>query len=296
MQSQEIFDAISPLREMAAYEVLWDMPHASVKKISEIIFKNKDVILSQLVCSKTIDSYVKELKEIIFSKSPNFETSFVGEADYPKKLFDAKHPTPLLYYIGAWDLIFSPSIAIVGTGNPKPEIIRRTRHIVKKLVQDNFTIASGLSKGIDTVVHEAAIANRGRTIGIIGTPINLTYPKENSNLQTIIASKYLLVSQVPFIRYYKQNYIKNSIFFTERNKTMSALTLGTLIVEIDDTPDLLIQAEAALYQKRKLFILDSCCTNKKLTWPMKLLERGAVLVKNYSEIRNSLCHETSTQK
>ena len=100
--------------------------------------------------------------------------------------------------------------------------------------------------------------------------------------------EHLLVSQVPLLRYRQQNYEKNRFFFPERNKTMSALSLATVIAEAGETSGALIQAKAAIDQGRRLFILDSCFQNKALSWPSKFLSQGAVCVKTYEDIREAM--------
>jgi len=287
--------ALSPIREIAAYEALWSTPNASVKNIAEVMMHHPQSPLSLLVEPDLIDDYLNQVRKVIKPIISKFGVCFIGEADYPKKLSDAKYPVPLLYFMGAWDLIYSPSVSVVGTRNPTQDGIKRTQKLVKELVKDGYTIISGLAKGIDTVAHETALACGGKTIAVIGTPINENYPKENKELQNEIATQHLLISQVPLIRYSRQDYRLNRFFFPERNKTMSALSLGTIIVEAGETSGSLIQATAALEQKRKLFILDSCFRNSELTWPAKYLEKGAIKVKEYQDIRSELnkTHEHS---
>jgi DNA processing protein len=169
----------------------------------------------------------------------------------------------------------------VGTRNPTEDGIARTRKLAKLLVRDGFTIVSGLAKGIDTAAHLAAIEAQGSTIAVIGTPLTMSYPKENSSLQDRIAREFLLISQVPFLSN------MHRAFFPERNKTMSALTLGTVIVEAGETSGTLIQAKAALDQGRKLFILDSCF-QRGLKWPERLKTLGAIRVQDYEDIRGHL--------
>lgn len=282
------FNALSPLREIAAYEALWSLANASVKKIAETIKHRPQLPLSFLVDQDLINAHLDQIRTIIKPLMPKFGVSFIGEADYPEKLLDAKYPIPLLYFMGFWDLIYSPSVSVVGTRNPTIEGIKRTQKLVKELVQEGYTIISGLAKGIDTIAHETAIACGGKTIAVIGTPINHNYPKENSELQNKISNEHLLISQVPLIRYSQQDYRLNRFFFPERNKTMSALSLGTIIVEAGETSGSLIQAAAALEQNRKLFILDNCFRNTELTWPAKYLKKGAIKVKEFQDIRNEL--------
>jgi len=98
----------------------------------------------------------------------------------------------------------------------------------------------------------------------------------------------LLISQVPVCRYNEQGPTVNRTFFPERNITMSALTKATIIVEAGETSGTLTQARAALHQGRKLFILDSCFKDERLTWPRKYEERGAVRVRDYDDIERHL--------
>ncbi|MFZ2316098.1 MAG: DNA-processing protein DprA [Gammaproteobacteria bacterium] len=285
----EFFEfATSPMREAAAYEALWDNDTASVKSISEKVFKKNFISFSSLIDPEVVDRYLKVINHKFEEMNYNIGMHFLGDAEYPDKLLDAKYPTPFIYFSGKWDLAFSPSVAIVGTRNPSPEGIKRTIQLVRNLVADNFTITSGLAAGIDTAAHQAAIDLKGNTIGVIGTPISEHYPRSNSALQKKIASEHLLISQVPFIKYDHQDYRKNRFFFPERNKTMSALTMATIIVEAGETSGSLIQAKAALEQGRKLFILDSCFHNENLTWPKKYEGMGAIRVRDYSDIINSL--------
>lgn len=170
--------------------------------------------------------------------------------------------------------------------------IERTKRLTRYLVEDNFTIVSGLAKGVDTLAHRTAIECGGNTIAVIGTPLNEHYPKENEKLQRQIAQKHLLISQVPVLRYSMQDYRINRAFFPERNKTMSALTEATIIIEASDTSGTLIQARAAFYQGRKLFILDSCFRNTQLSWPSHFEKMGAIRVREYEDIRKVLVTES----
>src|SRR6185369_15401266 len=128
-----------------------------------------------------------------------------GEVDYPERLRDATHPVELLYFQGNWQLVMTRAVAVVGTRKPTAEGVKRTKQLVQKLVEDKFTIVSGLAEGIDTAAHMAAIDAKGQTIAVIGTPLGLFYPKANVELQKKIAREFLLISQVPVERYEAQN-------------------------------------------------------------------------------------------
>lgn len=281
--------AVSPMREMAAYEALWDQDKATFKSIADHVRDHPGALPSDFVTQETIEKYSVRLQEI-FEKFHvgRFGIRVHGANEYPQKLRDARHPIEVLYYQGFWNLVETPSIAVVGARKVSEEGVRRTRRLVKNLVDDGFTIVSGLAEGVDRAAHTAAIEAGGQTIGVIGTPISHYYPKENKKLQDIIREKYLLISQVPFKRYIEHDYRLNRIFFPERNITMSALTRGTVIIEASDTSGTLYQARAALAQGRKLFILESCFQNSKITWPEKYLKKGAIRVKDYEDVQREL--------
>ncbi len=281
---------ISPSWEMGAYEALWVHQKATFKTIAHCFRNSPNAIPSELVSEGEIHvALSKVLDEISRARIHDFGVRVHGSEDYPEGLRDAVHPVELLYYRGWWDLIDSPKrIAIVGSRNVSEDGIRRTRKLVKLLVQDGYTIVSGLAKGVDTAAHTTAIDNGGSTIAVIGTPITEYYPPENKKLQDLIAEKFLLVSQVPIWRYSTQDYRSNRLFFPERNATMSALSQATVIVEASDTSGTLVQARAALQQGRKLFILDNCFRNPKLTWPARFQEQGAIRVTGIDDIRAAL--------
>jgi DNA processing protein len=281
--------AISPLQELGAYEALWEAPDASFKSLSEKFAARPGSVPSDFVPSGRASECATFVRQRFHEADvARFGVRVHGAGDYPAKLRDAAYPVELIYYQGWWDLAESRSVAVVGTREPTPDGVTRTRQLVKKLVRDNFTIMSGLAAGIDTTAHETAIEEGGRTIAVIGTPLSHTYPRENSELQRKIATEFLIISQVPVRRYESQDYRRNRLFFPERNITMSALTEATIIVEAGETSGTLIQARAALQQGRKLFILDSCFRNKSITWPQKFAKKGAIRVMDYDDVRQHL--------
>jgi DNA processing protein len=281
--------AISPLKELGAYEALWDQKGTSFKKIAEMHRVRPGSVPSDFVPETRAYEFADRVCDLLAkARVDEFGVRVHGAGEYPERLRDAAYPVELLYFQGWWDLIATRSVAVVGTRKPSNEGVARTRRLVKELVADKFTIISGLAAGIDTVAHTTAIEFGGWTIGVIGTPISEAYPKENAELQARIANEYLLISQIPVWRYSQQGPRGNRLFFPERNVTMSALTEATIIVEAGETSGTLIQANAALEQGRKLFILDSCFRNSSLTWPEKLAKKGAIRVTEYDDIRRHL--------
>lgn len=286
--------AVSPWVEMGAYEALWRRPRTTFKSLAKKFGKHPGSRPSDfLTCDEEWDE-AHECAEFVKSRFNEagigrFGVEVHGAGEYPMKLRDAEHPIELLYHQGWWDLVYSPSVAVVGTRKPSGKGLKRTRKLVRKLVEGDFTIVSGLAAGIDRMAHETAIENDGRTIAVLGTPLSHVYPKENCELQRRIAKEFLVVSQVPVRRYESTNDPRsNRFFFPERNITMSALTDATIIVEAGENSGTMVQARAALAQDRKLFILASCFEDRSLNWPARLLDKGAIQVRDYDEILERL--------
>ncbi len=290
LESKEVESrVISPYMELGAYEALWMEPKASFKSIADKFRERPDAVPSTFVPDVTARKYAVRARDMLTKAGVReFGISVHGTGEYPMKLRAAKHPVELLYYQGWWDLVYSPCVAVVGARTPSEGGIARTKRLVKCLIEDKWTVVSGLARGIDTVAHEATIENGGRTIAVIGTPLNVRYPRENAELQDLIAKQYLVISQVPVCRYQTTLPTANRFFFPERNITMSALTEATIIVEVTDTSGTLVQARHALKQNRKLFILENNFQNASLKWPHRLEKQGAIRVREYDDIRRHL--------
>lgn len=275
--------------EMCAYESLWMGQGAWFANLAALFRTNPGALPSELVPEEEVSRTRAMLIDLLGEERlRTIGIRVNGAGEYPKKLRDADHPVEVLYYEGNWELVETPSVAIVGTRSPSDEGAINAGRIAHSLSKAGYTIVSGLAKGIDTAAHTAAIAAGGKTIAVIGTPLTDSYPKENRILQEEIARRFLVVSQVPFLRYQNQNYRTNRLFFPARNVTMSALTQATIIVEAGNTSGTLVQARAALAQGRKLFILESCFRKPGLTWPERFEKLGAVRIKNVSHLMEEL--------
>jgi len=290
MRGTDMFDdAIDAALELGAYEQLWMKDGASFRSLADRCSRDANIRPSDLIdageARRTGARIIDRFRSTLAGK---FNVRLHGELEYPVRLREATHPVELLYYQGSWDLIHTRSVAVVGTREPSDDGRARARKMVKALVEDGFTIASGLARGIDTVAHRTAIEAGGRTIAVLGTPLDEHYPAENAELQALIAREHLVVTQVPVERYAVQNPRSNRFFFPERNKTMSALTEATIIIEAGETSGTLVQAREALKQGRKLFILNSAFENSRLTWPERFEKQGAIRVRDYDDVRQRL--------
>lgn len=285
-----IENAISPYAEMIAYETLWALPKVSLKTIADW-FAQSPVVPSKLLRMRESGEMFSGISERRAQVAAFLQTIPVpfsicvnGTFQYPKRLRDAKHPVELFYYQGDIGLLDSRGISIVGARECSQDGKRRAAKLAKGLVELGFSIVSGLAKGIDTAAMEAAIEAGGHTIGVIGTPIDQAYPKENQALQDKVARGHLLVSQVPFYRYKTEPFSAHRYYFPQRNETMAAISEATVIVEASDTSGSLTQARACVQQGRKLFILNSCFERADITWPAKYEREGAIRVRDFEDI------------
>ena len=271
--------------EMGAYECLWAEPAATQKRVSDRLRANPETLPSALVPedkAQTMAQWVIDYHRERGVRRFGVRVHRAGE--YPWRLRDARHPVEVLQYRGIWELSEGRCVAIVGTRKPSEDGVRRTRKLATLLARHGFTVVSGLAAGVDTQAHKAAIEADAPTIAVIGTPVSDSYPRENAGLQHEIATHHLLISEIPVYRYAQQDWRANRSWFPQRNATMSALTEATIIVEASNTSGTLIQARAALYQKRKLFILNSCFERSDLTWPERFQRQGAIRVRDLDDI------------
>ena len=293
---------LSPRKEMLAYETLWAIED-SIENIKEKdlreLFYQYTPIESLKELSSQANFYEQEYDKIQNEVIQFFKTNFSDQIktfsivvnrsiQYPDSL-KTGYPIGLFYYKGNLDTLDTKRcVSIVGTRKASQEGIAKTKEISGELVKQGFTIVSGLAKGIDTIAHQSAIDNGGNTIGVIGTPINEYYSKENKDLQDRIAKDFLLISHVPFYKYAKESFNHHRFHFPRRNLTMASISEATIIIEASDTSGSLIQADKCCKLGKKLFILDSCFKNPEIKWPDKYEKKGAIRVKNSSEILNYL--------
>ena len=251
-------EPVSPYLEMGAYEALWLEKGASFKTIADKFRSDPYALPSDFIAPDRSRECAAAVTET-FTKAGivRFGVRVNQAGEYPCRLREARNPVELLYYRGAWELSERRSVAIVGSRKASEKGRMRAARIAKLMIEKGITVVSGLAEGIDSAAHIAALEAGGPTIAVVGTPLHHVYPKKHYLLQERIARNFLLISQVPALRYDQQDYRQNRLFFPERNVTMSALTEATIIVEAGETSGTLTQARAALHQGRKLFILNS---------------------------------------
>lgn len=281
----------SLILELGAYEELCLRPGATFKTLSQWISATPNGLPSDLVNLRVAERHAREVSDrFAASELTGVNMRLFGTCDYPQRLYDARYPLRAFYFRGDWSLLDTPTVAVVGARKLSEHGASRARRLVRNLVEDGFTIVSGLAAGTDTVAHMTALEMGGRTIAVLGTPIHKVYPRQNAELQRVIAEQFLVISQVPVLLYESKDWRYNRKFFPERNVTMSALTDASIIVEIGESNGTYIQSKAALDQGRPLFLLNNCFKKKGISWPARFAECGAVRVYEYEDIRKRIAH------
>ena len=184
---------------------------------------------------------------------------------------EEKFAPKIIYHKGSIQIpLPCARVAVIGTREPTEEGISAARQVSKTLVENDVIIVSGLAKGIDSVGHKTAIENGGKTIAVIGTPLNKTYPKENTDLQEELMKNHLVISQFPV------GHITTKKDFVFRNRTMPLISDASVIVEAGEGSGTLYQGWEALRLGRPLFICKSVVHNPKLEWPKEMIKYGAI--------------------
>ncbi len=205
-----------------------------------------------------------------------------GQDTYPEMLAQIPGPPLALYVNGNVDVLQLPSLAIIGSRNPTQGGLRNAHDFSKHLASRGFAIVSGLAQGIDTAAHEGALDADGKTIAFLGTGIDRVYPAANRDLAHAIAENGALVSEYPL------GAPPERWHFPERNRLISGLSLGTLVVEAARRSGSLITARLAAEQGREVFALPGSIHNALARGCHELIRQGAKLVETAGDIFSEL--------
>jgi len=202
---------------------------------------------------------------------------------YPAQLKQIYDPPLILYVRGNDAVISQPGIALVGTRHPTPYGSGMSERLACDLAARGLVIFSGMARGIDTAGHRGAIAAKGKTVAVWGTGVDEVYPKENKKLaEQILALGGAVISEFPIGTFpAPQN-------FPIRNRIISGISLGVLVVEAAEYSGTRITARCALEQNREVFAVPGNVTNKGSWTPNTLIKQGAKLVATWEDVWEEL--------
>jgi DNA processing protein len=202
--------------------------------------------------------------------------------DYPARLKEIYDYPPILYVRGSILAQDEWCLAVVGTRRPTVYGRQVTEEIVTELARSKITIVSGLAKGIDTIAHQSALEAGGRSIAAFACGLDVVYPAENANLARTIIKQGALVSE------YHLGTRPKPENFPRRNRIMSGLILGVLVVEAGATSGALITAHLALEQNREVFAIPGSILSPASRGTNHLIQEGAKLVSDFTDILEEL--------
>lgn len=206
----------------------------------------------------------------------------LDDEEYPPHLKEIYAPPPVLFVKGSCEVFKKHSIAIVGTRRFSPYGKNVTATLVKDLVQKGLVIVSGLAQGIDTIAHQTCLENNGETIAVLGCGIDTCYPKENKQLSERIMGAGAVVSEFPI------GTQPESFNFPRRNRIISGLAAGVVVIEAPVKSGSLITANYALQQGRDVFAVPGSIFSAGSMGPFNLIKDGAIPVMCANDISDSI--------
>ena len=223
----------------------------------------------------------EELKKL--ATVPGVTLVSLGSSLYPEHLAEIYDPPLVLYVRGDARVLLEPAIAIIGTRHPTPYGLGMAERLSQDLANCGLVILSGLARGIDSMAHKGAIMARGRTVAVFGTGIDVVYPRENRKLtEQFFELGGALVSEFPLATG------PNPHNFPLRNRIISGLSRGVLVIEAGEFSGTRITSRCALEQCREVFAVPGNVTNKLAFTPNTLIKQGAKLIATWEDVFEEL--------
>lgn len=250
---------------------IYVLPPSQLSKLLLLSTKNAAIFYADL--------HNETLKDQIKRDVNNFTVITIVDENYPHVLKPIKDPPFVLYALGNPLLLqLSPSLSVIGTRNPSNEAMLKMKLLVKPLIEKNWLIVSGMAKGIDSYAHKLALGYRNNTIAVLGGGFNHIYPKQNTMLYKQIAEKGLVLSEYP------PDVPPKRFHFPERNRIISGLSFGTLVIEATERSGTLITVDQALDQGREVYAVPGSPLIPQTKGCHQMIQDGAKLVQNVQDI------------
>jgi len=241
--------------------------------------------VSEALARKIVETDPEKIAQREFDLAGKLGASIVtiGDPGYPAPLVNAYSPPPVLSIQGEWKQGDQLSIAVVGTRSPTQYGRSQAEKLSTELAKLGITIVSGLARGIDGVAHRAALSAGGRTVAVLGCGLNVYYPPEHRDMQKRIPENGCVISQFPMATG------PDKVYFPMRNRVVSGLSLGTLVIEAPEKSGALITVYAAIEDNREAFALPGPVNSPKSVGTNSLIKRGhAKLVQRVEDIIEDL--------
>jgi DNA processing protein len=222
-------------------------------------------------------------QEMVRAASAGVSCLCLEDAFYPARLKQIYDPPIIIYVRGNVEAVAQPGVAVVGTRHPTPYGIGMAERLACDLAARGLTIISGLARGVDAAAHRGAVNAKGRTVAVFGTGVDVVYPKEHNRLtEQILTLGGALISEFSLGTFAApQN-------FPIRNRIISGMSLGVLVVEAAEYSGTRITARCALEQNRDVYAVPGNVTNKNSWGPNTLIKQGAKLIATWEDVWEEL--------
>lgn len=243
------------------------------QQLSELGFNHEQISMLQ----NPPEGKLSEAKSWVFAQENRSVISYFDD-QYPALLKEISSPPMLLFCEGRHELLHVPQISMVGSRVATISGKETAKRLAGELVELNFCITSGLAAGIDSYAHRGALDRKGQTIAVMGCGLNTIYPKSNITLANEIRNQGLLISE------FWPNVAPSAPNFPRRNRIVSGLSLGVVVIEAAEKSGSLITARLAAQQNREVFAVPGSINNPKVAGCHKLISQGAKLITNVADI------------
>lgn len=260
----------------------YDSPESIFHEPSYILKKTgliPEASIKQIHDPELLREAEEQLKQ---AQAQNIRILTLNDEDYPQLLKEIFAPPPVLFTKGTSDVFSKHSIAVVGMRQPGTYGRNATAHIVRELTEHNIVIISGLALGIDSIAHKACLEHSGKTIAVLGSGIDKIYPASNQQLAQQIEDHGAIISEFPL------GTPPLAYNFPRRNRIISGLSAGVLVVEAGKKSGSLITAHYAMQQGRDVFAVPGSIFSDKSKGTFNLIKNGAIPVQSAQEILDSI--------
>jgi len=266
--------AVALLERFGTARDIWAASSRQWEEVEGIQEKHCDRLLSQREASveKDLDRLDRLEVEILSLRDPL----------YPERLRTIYDPPVLLFVRGQWDRADFPAIAVVGTRRATSYGRQISEWFARDLAGYGLTVVSGAARGVDTAAHRGALRSSGKTIAVLGCGIDVCYPRENRDLLEEIAASGAVISEYP------PGTEPDSWRFPARNRIISGLSMGVVVIEAPEDSGALITVDFALEQGREIFAVPGNIDSGRSRGCHRLIKEGAHLVENPKEILQGL--------
>ncbi|MBM7571809.1 DNA-processing protein DprA [Aquibacillus albus] len=225
------------------------------------------------------DLHNRRMMDIVLQDIEQYHVLTIFDSNYPPLLKEIKDPPIVLYLLGNPQLVCQmPSLSVVGTRNPTVEAKRKLDKVILPLILKDWVIISGMARGIDGMAHQLALDNDGKTIAVLGSGFEHIYPREHKRLFEKLAQNQLVISEYP------PDLRANHYHFPERNRIISGLGFGTVVIEAKEKSGSLITVDQALDQGREVYAVPGSPLVSQTGGCHKMIQEGAKLVQSTYDI------------